>query len=41
MMRVLGSQQRMREEAKHAQTVVDRDEHHILGTPLLSVELRF
>ena len=29
------------QESEHAQTVVDRDQHHILGAPLLSVELRF
>ncbi len=30
----------MTEESEHTQTVVDGDEHHVLGTPLLTVELR-
>jgi hypothetical protein len=29
----------MTEETEDAQTVVDRDEHHVLGTPLLTVKL--
>jgi hypothetical protein len=28
-------------KSKDTETVVDADEHHVLGTPLLSVELRF
>ena len=31
----------MYEESEHAQTVVDADEHHVLGTPFLTVELGF
>ena len=31
----------MNEETKHAETVVDRYEHHVLGTPFLSVKLGF
>ena len=31
----------MDEESEDAQTVVDRDEHNILGAPFLSVELGF
>ena len=31
----------MREETENAQSIVDGNEHHILGSPFLSVELRF
>ena len=41
MMRTFCHQSRVNEEAKHAETVVDRDEHHVFGAPLLSVELGF
>ena len=38
-MRTLGRQSRVYEETEHTEAVVDRDEHHILGAPFLSVEL--
>ena len=41
MMRALFGQCGMYEESEHAETVVDADKHHVLGAPLLSVELRF
>ena len=39
LMRALGREGGVNEEAEHTKTVVDGDEHHILGTPLLTVEL--
>jgi len=39
-MRTLCCQGWVNEESKYAQTIVDGDEYHILGTPFLSVELR-
>ena len=40
MMRTFCRKGRMYEESKHTEAVVDGNEHHVLGTPFLSVELR-
>ena len=41
VVRTLSRKGWVNEEAEDAQTVVDGDEHHVLGAPLLAVELRF
>ena len=40
MIGALCRKSRMYEESEDAQTIVDADKHHILGSPLLTVELR-